>query len=59
MKIYFLIIGDILALLIITLIGFVTHDEMDVSFLGRMSAVFFPLTLAWFLLAPWLGLFPM
>ena len=57
MKTYFLIIGDILAILIITLIGFATHDEMDVSFIGRMSAVFFPLTLAWFLLAPWLGLF--
>jgi len=57
MKLYFLIIGDILAVLITTLIGFATHGEMDVSFLGRMSAVFLPLTLAWFLLAPWFGLF--
>jgi len=54
---YILILGDILAILITTLIGFATHDELDVSFLGRMSAIFFPLTLAWFLLAPWLGLF--
>jgi hypothetical protein len=57
MKIYLLIIGDTFALLITTLIGFATHGELDVSSLGRMSAAFFPLTLAWFLLAPWFGLF--
>lgn len=52
-----LILGDILAILITTLIGFATHDELDVSFIGRMSAAFFPLTIAWFLLSPFLGLF--
>jgi hypothetical protein len=54
---YILILGDILAILITTLIGFATHEELNVSFIGRMSAAFFPLTLAWFLLAPWFGLF--
>jgi hypothetical protein len=52
-----LIVGDILAILITTLIGFATHDELDVAFVGRMSAAFFPLLIAWFLLAPFLGLF--
>ncbi len=52
-----LIFGDLLALAIVTLIGFATHGETDLSFLPRMLASFAPLTLAWFLAAPWLGLF--
>ena len=52
-----LILGDILAIGIITLIGFATHGETDLSFLPRMAATFFPLVMAWFLLAPRLGLF--
>jgi hypothetical protein len=54
---YTLIIGDILAIGLVTLIGFATHGEADPSFLPRMAATFFPLVMAWFLLAPWLGLF--
>ena len=49
--------GDILALAVTTMIGFVTHGETDFSFLPRFLAIFVPLTAAWFLLAPWLGLF--
>jgi len=52
-----LIIGDVLAILIVTIIGFATHGEAALSFLPRMAAVFFPLLVAWFLLAPFLGLF--
>ncbi|HSB02695.1 MAG TPA: DUF3054 domain-containing protein [Anaerolineales bacterium] len=52
-----LILGDLLAIAIVTLIGFATHGEANVSVLPRMAAVFFPLTIAWFLLAPSLGLF--
>lgn len=52
-----LILGDILAIAILTFIGFATHDEADLSFLPRMSAFFFPLCVSWFLLAPALGLF--
>ena len=52
-----LILGDILAIGIITLIGFATHGETDLSLLPRMAATFLPLVMAWFLLAPWLGLF--
>ena len=57
MKKSILIIGDILAILIVTLIGFATHGEAGASFLPRMSAIFFPLIIAWFLISPWLGLF--
>jgi hypothetical protein len=57
MKKYFLILGDILAILIVTIIGFATHGETATSFLPRMAVVFFPLCVAWFLLAPWFGLF--
>ena len=57
MKNYLLIIGDILAILTVTLIGFATHGELDTAFITRMSALFFPLIVAWFLLSPWLGLF--
>lgn len=52
-----LILGDILALLVITFIGFATHGEAGLSFLPRMAAAFFPLAISWFLLAPALGLF--
>jgi Protein of unknown function (DUF3054) len=57
MKRSILILGDILALLITTLIGFATHNELKSEFLLRMIAAFVPLTVAWFLLAPWFGLF--
>ena len=52
-----LILGDILAILFIVLIGFATHGELDTSFITRMSALFFPLVIAWFLLSPSFGLF--
>ena len=52
-----LIPGDIMAIAIITFIGFATHGEADVSFILRMGAIFFPLLIGWFLLAPWFGLF--
>jgi hypothetical protein len=53
----FLIVGDILAIALVTFVGFAIHGETDLSFLPRMLAMFIPLTLAWFFLAPWLGLF--
>jgi hypothetical protein len=52
-----LIFGDLLAIALLTLLGFATHGETDLSFLPRMAAVFFPLSMSWFLLAPALGLF--
>ena len=52
-----LIIGDVLAFAILNIIGFATHKETGVSFLPRMAVAFFPIVFAWFVLAPWLGLF--
>lgn len=52
-----LISGDVLVIGLVVFIGFATHGEADVAFLPRMAAAFFPLLLAWFGLAPLLGLF--
>jgi hypothetical protein len=52
-----LILGDLLAIALVTVIGFATHGEAGLSFLPRMAAAFFPVSLAWFTLAPALGLF--
>ena len=54
---WILITGDILALAVITVIGFASHGETDISFVPRMFTTFIPLVLSWFLVAPWLGLF--
>jgi hypothetical protein len=52
-----LILGDTLAIAIITFIGFATHGEAGLAFLPRIAAIYFPLSVSWFLLAPALGLF--
>jgi len=52
-----LVLGDIAAVVIVTIVGFATHGEMGVSFLSRMAASFFPILVGWLLLAPWFGLF--
>ena len=56
-KIVPLVLGDVIAMAIITVIGFTTHGETDLSFLPRMLTTFIPLLVSWFLIAPWLGLF--
>ncbi len=57
MKQSILILGDIVAILTTTFIGFATHREADLAFLPRMAAAFLPLVTAWFLLASFFGLF--
>ena len=52
-----LILGDIFALAVITVIGFATHNEASLDFVPRMFTTFLPLLAGWFLIAPWLGLF--
>lgn len=52
-----LVLGDLLAIALVTFIGFATHGEAGLAFLPRMAAAYFPLTISWFLLAPSLGLF--
>jgi hypothetical protein len=56
-KVYLLILGDVLALIVITLIGFATHNELLLFPVERILATFLPLLAGWFLIAPWLGLF--
>ncbi len=53
----FLYASDAVAIALVTGIGFAFHGETDVSILPRFLVIFVPLTLAWFLLAPWFGLF--
>lgn len=57
MKNRILILGDVLAIALLTIIGFATHGETDLSYLPRMAALFFPLLITWFVLAPSIGLF--
>lgn len=57
MKKAILVLGDLLAIALVTIIGFATHGEADLSFAPRMAALYFPLSISWFLLAPALGLF--
>ena len=52
-----LVAGDGLALLILTVIGFVTHREVGLQFAPRMAATWIPLLVGWFGLAPALGLY--
>lgn len=52
-----LFLGDTLALAVITVIGFASHGEVEISFLPRMLTTFLPMLAGWFLVAPWLGLF--
>jgi len=57
MKKSILVIGDIVTILLITIIGFASHGEADMAFLPRMAVIFFPLTIAWLMIVPWFGLF--
>jgi hypothetical protein len=57
MKKYILVLGDILAIAVVTFIGFASHGESGAAFLPRMAAALFPLIISWFILAPALGLF--
>ena len=56
-KITFLLLGDTLAIGLITVIGFLSHETLLTAPLMRLAATFFPTLLAWLLIAPWLGLY--
>jgi hypothetical protein len=49
--------GDAGALAIISIVGFVTHGETDLSFLPRFLAIYIPLIAAWLLIASFIRLF--
>jgi hypothetical protein len=50
-----LLIGDVLAILVVTLIGFVTHYGAVSGW--RWLSSFLPVLAAWFAIAPWLGVY--
>lgn len=53
-----LIGGDVAALAVVTLVGFVSHGETDLSYYApRFAAAFLPAAITWLLIAPWFGLF--
>ena len=53
----FLAAGDLVALGVVTVIGFATHAESGLALLPRMLTTFVPLTVSWLLIALLLGLF--
>src|SRR5512142_3332124 len=50
-----LFLGDILSILIVTWVGFWTHNETVLN--TRWLATFLPVMIAWFVIAPWLGVY--
>ena len=52
-----LVISDAIAIALVTFAGFAFHGETDASILPRFLLSFVPLTIAWFILAPLLGLY--
>ncbi|HEY6074312.1 MAG TPA: DUF3054 domain-containing protein [Anaerolineales bacterium] len=57
MKTSLVLVGDLLAIALVTLIGFATHGEAVAAFVPRMAVLYLPLALAWLVLAPSLNLF--
>ena len=51
-----LVLGDLIAFAIITLVGFASHGELAGFFLTRALALCLPLCASWLLLAAWFGL---
>ncbi len=51
-----LALGDALTLLLVTLSGFASHNELQAAFIGRMLLSWIPFTLAWWLLTARMGL---
>ena len=47
-----LVLGDLLALLIVTIFGFASHSELNAG--ARMLTTFLPLAAAWIMVAPFL-----
>lgn len=51
-----LLAGDLLTLALVTVAGFATHNSLGTAGL-RLLTTFVPLTLAWLLVGPWLGVY--
>jgi hypothetical protein len=51
-----LLTGDLVTLILVTLVGFASHNELGTAG-SRMLTTYFPLAAAWLLVAPHLGVF--
>lgn len=51
-----LLLGDVIAIGVVTLLGFATHDTLGTAG-ARMLTTFLPWVTGWMLIAPWLGLY--
>ena len=51
---FLLAAGDLLSMLIISIVGFATHNE---AINWQILTTFLPYTLSWALFAPWLGVY--
>ncbi len=52
-----LFVSDAVAIALVTFAGFAFHGETDASILPRFLLSYVPLTVAWFIIAPLLGLY--
>ena len=51
---WLLMIGDIFVILLVTVVGFISHGTITTAG-TRIYTTFLPLTVAWFLVAPFMG----
>jgi hypothetical protein len=51
---WWVILGDTLALMVVSIVGFATHNE---AIDWKVLTTFLPYLLAWMLIAPWLGVY--
>lgn len=51
------ILGDVIMYLLVTIIGFSSHDTLAWDSLPHMLATFIPFSVSWIVMAPWMGLF--
>ncbi len=55
-KVIWLIIGDAITLMLVTVYGFATHETLGTAG-TRLLTTFIPLLVAWLLIAPYLGVY--
>ena len=55
-KVIWILIGDAIALVLVTVYGFATHETLGTAG-TRLLTTFIPLLVAWLLIAPYLGVY--
>jgi hypothetical protein len=51
------IMGDVFVFVLVTIIGFSSHDTLTWDALPRMLATFIPFSVSWMIMAPWMDVF--